>query len=564
MPSFVSTFLAAVASALYFTLLGLKLARAVAPRGVPPLGIAPMLGWAAYCVVALPLFSVVGFGAGVVRIYSVLCLAAALWTLRHEQRHLARLPAWAPALAAAMALLPAAALVPKQTPDGILLAPPMFDHVKIAVVDAILRTGLPVANPFYGPHGNGHLAYYYLWHFSTATVATALHVSGWAAEAGLTWFTSFGSVMLMMSLAVAIGAPRAGCAVVALVSLPGSLRTLLTSCMGPEGGHRLILREADIGGWLNQAAWVPQHLGSACCVVLSVLLMLRLAEGGGLFVSALLGITVAAGFECSVRVGGIAFAVAAVAVGIILLRQIAVDARRRFVLHGAAAALLAAALIAPFIVPELHQAAVRGGNPIAAGPYRTLGALIPGGWRRALDLPAFWAVLLPFDLPALFPLGLAGVFVCLRRVETQDHRRIAAVLAAATFGCLTVAWLFRSTIDNNDLGWRAALPAVLLLAVFAARGIASLVRERRWRLAGAALGFAALGLPQTLSMLFLYAFGQMPGDPAGFAASREMWQAVRRHTGATDRVANNPLYLRNVTPWPVNISWGLLSDRPSC
>ncbi len=43
-----------------------------------------------------------------------------------------------------------------------------------------------------------------------------------------------------------------------------------------------------------------------------------------------------------------------------------------------------------------------------------------------------------------------------------------------------------------------------------------------------------------------------------------MWAAVRRHTAAGERVANNPLFLSDMTPWPVNISWALLADRRSC
>ena len=30
------------------------------------------------------------------------------------------------------------------------------------------------------------------------------------------------------------------------------------------------------------------------------------------------------------------------------------------------------------------------------------------------------------------------------------------------------------------------------------------------------------------------------------------------------RVANNPRFLADLTPWPVNISWALLADRSSC
>jgi hypothetical protein len=43
-----------------------------------------------------------------------------------------------------------------------------------------------------------------------------------------------------------------------------------------------------------------------------------------------------------------------------------------------------------------------------------------------------------------------------------------------------------------------------------------------------------------------------------------MWAAVRRHAGPADRIANNPMFLESMTPWPVNISWALLSNRRSC
>ena len=43
-----------------------------------------------------------------------------------------------------------------------------------------------------------------------------------------------------------------------------------------------------------------------------------------------------------------------------------------------------------------------------------------------------------------------------------------------------------------------------------------------------------------------------------------MWAAVRRHTEPNARVGNNPLFLQDMTPWPVNISWALLANRDSC
>jgi len=527
--------------------------------------VAPVLGWAAYSAVAFPVLSLVGFGAGEVRGFSLVCLGAALGGLWRGERPAARMPAWMVIVALAMAVLPTMAILPKNVVGGILLAPPIFDHAKIAIVDGILRGGIPVGNPFYGPGGPGDLGYYYLWHFSVAALAGALHTGAWAADAAMTGFTAFASVMLMMALALAIGAPRVAGAAVVLLSLPGSMRTLLTAWLGSEGGHRIILRESDLGGWLNQAAWVPQHLASACSVLAAALLMLRLAEGGGLLVAVVLGLTVAAAFESSVWVGGFAFAAAWSAVGVMLLWNIPTENRRGFLVRSAIAVVFAGVLTAPFVVAELQAAAVRGGGgPIALGPYPTLGKLVPGGWRRALDAPAFWMILLPFSLPAIVPLGMAGAWRSMFRPKQGDQYRIAVLLAVVAVGCLGVAWLFRSTIDNNDLGWRAALPAILVLIVFAARLLARLVGNRSWGVVAAALALGALGLPQMTSMMRFYVCGQGPGDPAGFVASQSLWDAVRRHAGPDDRIANNPLFEANVTPWPVNISWALLSDRPSC
>jgi hypothetical protein len=39
---------------------------------------------------------------------------------------------------------------------------------------------------------------------------------------------------------------------------------------------------------------------------------------------------------------------------------------------------------------------------------------------------------------------------------------------------------------------------------------------------------------------------------------------VRQYAAPGARVANNPLYLKDLTPWPVNLSWALLANRSSC
>ena len=64
------------------------------------------------------------------------------------------------------------------------LADPIFDHAKIAIIDAMMRQGLPPVDPVFGERRAGRLAYYYLWHFSAAELALPLRVSGWEADIG--------------------------------------------------------------------------------------------------------------------------------------------------------------------------------------------------------------------------------------------------------------------------------------------------------------------------------------------------------------------------------------------
>ena len=63
------------------------------------------------------------------------------------------------------------------------------------------------------------MTYYYLWHFSAAELALPLRASGWEADIGLTWFTAFASLTLMMGLAVWLSKDaRAAILVVALAA----------------------------------------------------------------------------------------------------------------------------------------------------------------------------------------------------------------------------------------------------------------------------------------------------------------------------------------------------------
>ncbi len=549
--------LAAVAAA-FCTAAGLPLARLLAPAGFSALALAPALGWAVFSVMALPVLTATGFGRPQV---CLLCLGwlAAVWRLLPRAPVLVRLPGWAAAAAALAAILPVLALMPKHAAGGLVLAAPMFDHVKVAIIDGIVRSGLPVRNPFVSLPGTDHLAYYYLWHFSAAVLARVFHVRGWTADAAMAGVTAWASLMLMMGVAKAVGRRDLACGIVACLAVSGTLRPMLNALLGWRLAAGIIVRDADLEGWLFQAAWVPQHLASACCVVLAVLLLVRLAQGGGWLAAGVLGLVVAAGFESSAWVGGVTFAVVAPLAGLVLLTGMNRRRQVSFALHAGAAALLAAALILPFLTAQVAAVAARhGGAPVAVMPYRVVGWVVPAEWRGALDVPAFWLLALPVGLPALLP-GLAWLVAAARRRWAG-----AGVWVAVVLGSLGVAALLRSVIDNNDLGWRAELPAVLVLMGLSGGAAARLLSGRRWAAMAAATACFLLALPDGIGVVRAFASGEPSSEAAALAASPEMWAAVRRVTGPQERVLDNPAFLAGVTPWEDNISWALFSNRPSC
>jgi hypothetical protein len=274
-----------------------------------------------------------------------------------------------------------------------------------------------------------------------------------------------------------------------------------------------------------------------------------------------------AAFESSTWVGGVTFPLAAAAIGLAMLATIGAGQRLPFVSCAAIAAVFAAGLALPLLYDQYAAAAMRGaGSAIAAAPHAVLGEAFPEPIREILNLPAYWLLFLFVEFPAFYPAGVTMMALLLRdRNLAQDRKLAMTAFAVLTVVSLGVGWLLVSTLgDNNDLGWRGALPAVMLLIVFASAGLSHWLSSPRWLGAVAALCAVALGVPDGLATVYRNVVTQAQPSVKIFAATPAMWQAVRRHSGESDRVANNPLFLRDMTPWPVNISWALLSNRRSC
>jgi hypothetical protein len=557
----------------FWWLIGYALARRLVPRALA-LGVAPVVGWSVHSAATLPLYFWVGFSpAAVIGIGSACLLVAgfSLWLPRSasETEPAATIPVWAFAAAAGLALIPAVTLLPKSSGDATWLADPMFDHAKIAFIDSIARLGLPPVNPVFGATGQaGHLAYYYLWHFSAAEIALITGLSGWDADIGLTWFTAWASLSLMMGVAVWLSKRTGAAAWVVVLAAAGSLWLTLSWIFHTKNLAPVLLPPIGMAGWLFQATWVPQHLMAGSCVVTAMILVTRYALQQSLSLVLIIALIITAGFESSAFVGGITFAFAALVAAPMLLGEVDSKRRLRFVGGLAVAALLVICLTAPFMHDQLAAINARGDRgPVIVEPYRVFGALLPFWLRRTLDIPGYWLVILPVELPATFIAGTIALVAALCSSLGRSEKLAVTVLACLAGAGLVASWLLLSTVgQNNDLGLRAIIAAETVLIVITAAATAGLA-TRRLRAAIAAI--ALMGLVTTAPDFVQTIHDNIvaparPPDANLFAHVPELWAATRRYTAPDARVANNPLFLKDLTPWPVNISWALLANRSSC
>jgi hypothetical protein len=568
MASPVNAALCALIATAFWIFLGYAVGRHLFPR-VLAIGAAAVIGWAAHSAVALPIFTLIGFSQNTVVVSGFICILAAGFSLLRpapisEADGDLTIPQLAFAAAGILALVPAVAILPKFSGDAVQLADPIFDHAKAALIDAMARLGLPPVNPVFGQIGApDRLAYYYLWHFSAAEIALTFGASGWEADIGLTWFTAFASLCLMMGLAIWLAKrPVAAIWVIALAAA-ASLWVTLYWIFQTDDFKPVLWDSIGMAGWLFQASWVPQHLMAASCLVAAMLLLTRFTQRPSLSLSLMLALVVVAGFESSTFVGGVTFAIAGLVTAPMLFTATSPGQRLRFAAGLAIAALLVVCLIAPFLRDQFASVAARGGgSPLTISHYEVFGERFPHWLRRVMDIPGYWLIILPAELPAVYIAGLLALTTALRSMKAGPERLAIVMLAYLAGAGLFVSWLLVSTLgENNDLGLRAIIPAEVVLIVIVAAVLTSMPRRATLVVAVAGL---ALSLPDTATMIHDNVVGTPRPGGKIFAQSPELWAAVRRYAAPSLRVANNPQFLADVTPWPVNISWALLADRNSC
>jgi hypothetical protein len=489
---------------------------------------------------------------------------------------------WGGGIAAAWMLFCFAELLDIGVGSKLFLSVTVYDHaLRTAFVDAVLRTGVPPANPLYWVGWNAApMRYYYFWYVLTAVAAALGRATARQALIASVVWAGFGlAAVVELYCRYFLGSA-------------GGLHPTHRDETGTNGAHRLVAirvklalgllavtgldvvpalvkalarmpadadmewwSQAQIASWMDSMLWVPHHVaGLVCCLVGFLLVwMAKDLVGAGRWVCALVvGVGFASAFGLSTWVA-IAFAMAMVVWLVWVLIWERSSRGRLPVLIAAGAA--AVVLLLPYLaelrgdVSGVETVAARGADATADA-----GHLLRFGVRHIvdpgvlLDVPGFaelarmhpqledavagLVLLLPGYITELgfYGLVLVAAVWAARRRELDEAERTALVLALTALGLAT--FLRSALVANNDFGTRSVLVAQFFLLLLAVRwfegGLGAQASGPRLRFAMMAMlwiGFAGTAYQAVLLRVYLPVQERL-GNPelAGLAERAMAWR----------------------------------------
>ncbi len=367
---------------------------------------------------------------------------------------------------------------------------------RIAFTDAVVRTGIPPANPLYLAGSAAPMRYYYFWYVLCAVVVKLGHVSArqafiassvWAAL-GLTvavrlYATDFfrwqkKTTWIAIGLLLVTGADI----------LPALGNLFLQSSIN---GNSEWWSVDQIDAWPDSILWVPHHVASVLCCLFAFLLLWKLRAmpkpSRPWSVVFIAGAACASAFGLSVYVAfGFALVMLAWLGRMLVTRQ---KERVMWFRFAGASAVLSALLLLPFLWELLSQPAILGTAQPSASQTHVLHfsvrPLIDSGLLTSLPVFASLDQAHPwlFDqfvrLLLLAP-GLAmelGVYAAVlvflllerrRRGASHPDEAVDAALYLSIAGLLITTFLSSSVITNNDFGYRAVMLPQFFLTLLAA------------------------------------------------------------------------------------------------
>lgn len=408
-----------------------------------------------------------------------------------------------------------------------------YDHsVRTAFAGAVMRTGVPPANPLYWPGHASPMRYYYFWYVLCGVVGRLAHISARQAFiASCVW--PIAGVAAMLGLFARYVLKRRGQQLqqswtLAMVLLSVTGLDLLANIGAHLAGDRLYgdmewWSVDQVSSWTDTFLWVPHHAAALVCCLLGMLLLYLLAEQTNGTSQA--KVIVAAGL-CFASAFGLSSYLAIGAAIIVFAWAVwrALQGRPRLI----GAGLLAGATAFLALLPYFHQLLQPGTGGTA--PAHVLGfgvrkmldptmlANAPGFRMLAIHHPvletnvAAFVLLLPGYLAELGFYGFVLVLASAYKGKRREGERMLLVLTWA--GLAAVTFIRSQVLVTNDYGYRASLLPqffLLLLAVLIWN------RGSRWQkrilLILALIG--GLGtLYQVVVLRIFFPVHQLRGDPA--------------------------------------------------
>ena len=408
----------------------------------------------------------------------------------------------------------------------------VYDLVKhAAVTEQIARVGLPLRDPFFARDGvAGYYHYFYEWP-AAVRWTSAFHISARMAFAACAFWTGIAIPALIWRIAAEAGLIRAGqdrralliaallCFATGLDILPVALRWSVTGWGDPH----IDMWNSEVAWMLRSSLWVPHHLAAVIAGWARILIASRaVGSSTGWGNAGLAGIAFASMFGLSTWVA-LTFAPLLVIWG--GFRFAKRDARL----------LAAGALAAILSLPQLLDLAQgRSGEfPIGLG-VRSFMSLLPAGTMLShgsnlLLLPVNYA--LEFGLFALS----AGLALCLARQRPDRARRVPTLLLASAITSILIASFLKSTLINNDLGWRSILLAQVA-ALVATLHVAQHdeVKRRHWQAAALLFALGLAGTAYDIVGLRLIRQPHVHARPVPQNRSPDIDLALRRAHGWAD------------------------------
>lgn len=467
-----------------------------------------------------------------------------------------------------------------------------FDHSsRVAVTQELTETGVPPLNPFFAPGRPLPLFYYYFWYLTTSAVQVVS--LGWvparhAVTAGVMYTflallaTVALSVWLLMSGRRRLGARRIQWAYgLLLVSGFDAAVYMLYAALAATLHWAHIWSTVEqwneqVTNWMATALWVPHHTAAFVTGWLvyweSSLAEDRL-EGVGLPLLVLRGSAVASIFGLSVWLGLLFGTMVGAWWALTLLRRCL-----KRPAEWVASAVAAGLLVLPFAL-ELARAQQKAGAPLALGirPFFPVERFFP--WLDGLARSAgvqesgvqalhelAYLICLPLNYGLELGFLLVGAGLYYRYVTRGGASGLKGGMAwLPLLGVTAAAVTFvRSSVAQNDLGWRAFLPLQLGLLLMAVLGLEA-ARKAGWSPAWRRLVLwtGALGFATTTMDVVLMRFYPMARD---VALGPEQQRAARTYSRVAayrqlDRTDRGQYYVQHNPDVMVDFESGLLGHR---